>query len=190
MSKRLNQYMVGPGNHEANCDNAGASDAANNITYTEKICLQGKNVNDHSFFISPNWLNTIDLPVSPSPGQTNFTGYINHFRMPSDVSGGQGNFWFSFDNGMVHYVQLDSETDLGHGLIGPDQVPSPQNTGPFGKSVWRLWSGHGAGVLTAKPLTPVQDDERPSWLAQIRSGQRRSHEDPLGHCVHASAILR
>jgi hypothetical protein len=34
-------------------------------------------------------------------GQRNFTGYINRFRMPSDVSGGLGNFWYSFDYGMV-----------------------------------------------------------------------------------------
>ena len=34
-------------------------------------------------------------------GQRNFTGYINRFRMPSDVSGGLGNFWYSFNYGMV-----------------------------------------------------------------------------------------
>ena len=65
-------------------------------------------------------------------GQTNFTGYINHFRMPSAESGGTGNFWYSFDYGMTHYVQFDTETDLGHGLIAPD---SPQggteDAGPF-----------------------------------------------------------
>ena len=65
-------------------------------------------------------------------GQSNFTGYINHFRMPSAESGGTGNFWYSFDYGMTHYVQFDTETDLGHGLIGPD---SPQggteDSGPF-----------------------------------------------------------
>lgn len=33
-------------------------------------------------------------------GQTNFTGYRNHFRMPSDVSGGLENFWYSYDYGM------------------------------------------------------------------------------------------
>jgi 3',5'-cyclic AMP phosphodiesterase CpdA len=55
-------------------------------------------------------------------GQTNFTGYKNHFRMPSDISGGTGNFWYSFDSGMVHFIQLDTETDLGHGLIGNDEV--------------------------------------------------------------------
>lgn len=67
-------YMVGPGNHEANCDNCGTTNKAENITYAVSICV---------------------------PGQTNFTGYINHFRMPSSESDGLGNFWYSFDHGMV-----------------------------------------------------------------------------------------
>ncbi|KAL2012586.1 hypothetical protein VTN00DRAFT_111 [Thermoascus crustaceus] len=99
-------YMVGPGNHEANCDNGGTTDKAHNITYTVSICM---------------------------PGQTNFTGYRNHFRMPSAESNGLGNFWYSFDHGMVHYVQIDTETDLGHGLTGPDEPGGSEgeNSGPF-----------------------------------------------------------
>lgn len=67
------------------------------------------------------------------PGQTNFTGFRNHFRMPSTQSGGVGNFWYSFDSGMVHYVQFDTETDLGHGFIGPDEVGGSEgeDSGPF-----------------------------------------------------------
>ncbi|KKA25173.1 hypothetical protein T310_0764 [Rasamsonia emersonii CBS 393.64] len=66
-------------------------------------------------------------------GQTNFTGYINHFRMPSPQSKGLGNFWYSFDHGMVHYIQLDTETDLGHGFIAPDEPGGPEgeDAGPF-----------------------------------------------------------
>ncbi|EFZ04130.1 purple acid phosphatase [Metarhizium robertsii] len=95
-------YMVGPGNHEANCDNGGTTDKAKNITYDVSIC---------------------------SPGQTNFTGFKNHFRMPSDVSGGTGNFWYSWDNGMVHFIQLDTETDLGHGFTGPDEIGGTEKEG-------------------------------------------------------------
>ena len=67
------------------------------------------------------------------PGQTNFTGYRNHFRMPSPQSGGVGNFWYSFDSGMVHYIQFDTETDLGHGFIGPDEIGGSEGeeSGPF-----------------------------------------------------------
>lgn len=95
-------YMVGPGNHEANCNNGGTKDKATNITYDVSIC---------------------------SPGQTNFTGFKNHFRMPSDVTGGTGNFWYSFDHGMAHFIQLDTETDLGHGFIGPDEIGGSANEG-------------------------------------------------------------
>lgn len=99
-------YMVGPGNHEANCDNGGTTDKTHNITYTVSICL---------------------------PGQTNFTGFRNHFRMPSSESGGLENFWYSFDHGMVHYIQLDTETDLGHGFIAPDEPggAAGEDAGPF-----------------------------------------------------------
>jgi len=41
--------------------------------------------------------------------------------MPSSESSGLENFWYSFDHGMVHYVQSDIETDLGQGLVGPDE---------------------------------------------------------------------
>jgi hypothetical protein len=69
------------------------------------------------------------------PGQTNFTGYINHFRMPSPESQGTGNFWYSFDNGMVHYVVFDTETDIGDGRTAPDEPggPEQEDAGPFGK---------------------------------------------------------
>ena len=88
-------------------DNGGTTDKVHNISYTVSICL---------------------------PGQTNFTGFKNHFRMPSAESKGTGNFWYSFDHGMVHYVQFDTETDLGHGLIGPDAPGGSdvEDSGPFG----------------------------------------------------------
>lgn len=87
-------------------DNGGTTDSAHHISYNVSICM---------------------------PGQTNFTGFRNHFRMPSAQSGGVGNFWYSFDNGMVHYVQFDTETDLGHGFIGPDEVGGSEgeDSGPF-----------------------------------------------------------
>lgn len=100
-------WMVGAGNHEANCIPNGA-DIYNGIYYNASL-------------------------ICP-PGLTNFTGYRNHWRMPSDVSGGQGNFWYSFDHGMVHWIMLDTETDLGDGFIGPDQTGGVQEdiAGPFG----------------------------------------------------------
>lgn len=105
----IRPWMVGAGNHEANCIVDGSyADPFNNVTYiSSEVCM---------------------------PGQTNFTGYINHWRMPSDVSDGTGNFWYSFDHGMVHYIVLDMETDLGEGFIGPDDTGgvSGDIAGPFG----------------------------------------------------------
>ncbi|BGO94875.1 hypothetical protein NBRC10512_007162 [Rhodotorula toruloides] len=94
-------WLVTPGNHEANCDNGGVKDKAAHITYDSTYCM---------------------------PGQTNFTGYNAHFKMPSYESGGVGNMWYSFDNGLVHYVSLTCETDLGDGLKGPIEDVN----GPFG----------------------------------------------------------
>jgi hypothetical protein len=54
--------------------------------------------------------------------------------MPSQESGGVENFWYSFDHGMVHFVQLNSETDLGAHNIAPGAVngSSGEDSGPFG----------------------------------------------------------
>ncbi|KAE8421091.1 Metallo-dependent phosphatase-like protein [Aspergillus pseudocaelatus] len=138
-------YMVGPGNHEANCDNGGTSDSTHHISYNVSICM---------------------------PGQTNFTGYRHHFRMPSPQSGGVDNFWYSFDSGMVHYIQFDTETDLGHGFIGPDEVGGSEGeeSGPFStlrdaqlkwlekdlssvdrtKTPWIIAAGHRPWYISAK----------------------------------------
>lgn len=51
--------------------------------------------------------------------------------MPSGLSNGVGNFWYSYDHGLTHFINIDTETDLGHGLIGPDEG-DPEFTGPFG----------------------------------------------------------
>lgn len=69
--------------------------------------------------------------------------------MPSEESGGSGNFWYSYgklralhrlgetltlatDYGLAHFVSLDTETDLGHGLTGPEESEDYFN-GPFGR---------------------------------------------------------
>ena len=93
------------------------------------------------------------------PGQTNFTGYINHFRMPGPQSGGQDNFWYSFDHGMVHYVQLDTETDLGHGLVSPDQPGGPEgeDSGPFSQRM------NAQTDWLAKDLASVDRSKTP-WI--------------------------
>lgn len=101
----IRPYMVAPGNHESNCDEGGTT--FDGVTYNISLCPQG---------------------------QTNFTYYKNRFSMPGKVSGGVDNFWYSFDHGMVHYVMINTETDLGNGLIAEDDVDGPEGmfSGPFG----------------------------------------------------------
>jgi acid phosphatase type 7 len=72
-----NPDMVGPDNHELGCDNGGTTDSSTNISRTVSIYM---------------------------PGKTNFMSYIDHARMPSDHSGGTGNFWYSFDHEMTHFI--------------------------------------------------------------------------------------
>lgn len=140
-------YMVGPGNHESNCDNGGTTDASKNITYTDSICM---------------------------PGQTNFTGYINHFRMPSTESAGTGNFWYSFDHGMAHYIQLDTETDLGHGFIGNDEIGGSEGdgSGPF-NSIMNAQTDWLAADLAAvnRTATPwvIVAGHRPWYLSHANA---------------------
>jgi hypothetical protein len=51
----IKPYMVGPGNRESNCDYGSYTDTTKYITYNVSICM---------------------------PSETNFTGYVNRFRMP------------------------------------------------------------------------------------------------------------
>lgn len=66
--------MVGRGNHETNCDNGVTTEKTHNINYTVSIYI---------------------------PGQSSSTGYKNHVRMLSAESGGTGNLWYSWNNGMM-----------------------------------------------------------------------------------------
>lgn len=135
----IKPFMVGPGNHEANCDNGGAGD------YDSSICVEG---------------------------QTNFTGYLKHYRMPWRESGGRSNMWYSWDYGNVHFIQYNTETDLGEGITGPEEKggESGVDAGPFGayeneqvdwlkkdlenvdrsKTPWVIAAGHRPWYVAAK----------------------------------------
>ena len=117
-------YMVGPGNHEANCDNGA------NLT----LCV---------------------------PGQLNFTGYRAHWNMPSDVSGGVENFWYSWNHGMVHFITFNTETDFPN---APDEPggSGAEFAGPFAPSGAQL-------AWLAKDLAAV-DRKKTPWV--IAAGHR------------------
>ncbi|KAF8319499.1 Metallo-dependent phosphatase-like protein [Cantharellus anzutake] len=111
----IKPYMVGPGNHEATC---------------------------------------VEMPFPCAAGQKNFSSFINRYGlvMPTattinsltSVAAASARthasrlakppFWYSFDYGMAHFVMFDTETDLGNGIIGPDEPGGGANlgSGPFG----------------------------------------------------------
>lgn len=125
-------YMILPGNHEAAC---AEFDGPGNVL-TAYL-----NNNQTNSTASKSDLTYFSCP----PSQRNFTTFQHRFRMPGKESGGVGNFWYSFDYGLAHFVSLDSETDFanspsypfirdtkGHGTaVTPNQTYST-DAGPFG----------------------------------------------------------
>lgn len=100
-------YMTGPGNHEADCIEPDLDSITDNF----------------GIYICPD-------------GQRNFTAYQNHFSMPTiqQAQGSYQNMWYSWDHGMVHFIQLNTETDLKDGVIAPDEPggSGSLDAGPFG----------------------------------------------------------
>ncbi|KAK1757556.1 Metallo-dependent phosphatase-like protein [Echria macrotheca] len=142
---RSTPYMVGPGNHEANCDNG--SDLS--------ICI---------------------------PGQLNFTGYRAHWKMPGSFSGGVENFWYSWENGPVHFIQFNTETDFAN---APDEPggEGAENAGPFApsgaqlawlekdlagvdrkKTPWVIVGGHRPWYVSSSPCIECRDAFEPLFL--------------------------
>jgi Calcineurin-like phosphoesterase len=65
--------------------------------------------------------------------------------MPGAETGGVGNFWYSFDYGLAHFVSIDGETDFANSpewsfaedVSGDESLPTKSETyitdsGPFG----------------------------------------------------------
>lgn len=125
-------YMVLPGNHEAAC---AEFDGPGNIltAYLNK--------NESNSTATKDGLTYYSCP----PSQRNFTAYQHRFRMPGAETGGVGNFWYSFDYGLAHFVSIDGETDyanspewsFGEEISGNETHPKESETfltdsGPFG----------------------------------------------------------
>ncbi|KAK9234358.1 Metallo-dependent phosphatase-like protein [Lipomyces kononenkoae] len=130
VTKKL-PYMVLPGNHEASCTEF---DGPGNVLTAY--------LNDDKANTTVPQLNLTYYSCPPS--QRNFTAYQNRFYMPGSETGGVGNFWYSFDYGLAHFVSIDTETDFvnspewpfvadtkGHGLPTPEET-YPTDSGPFG----------------------------------------------------------
>jgi len=81
--------------------------------------------------------------------------------MPSDVSGGVGNFWYSWNHGMVHFITFNTETDFPN---APDEPggSGAEFAGPFAPSGAQL-------AWLAKDLAAV-DRKKTPWV--IAAGHR------------------
>jgi hypothetical protein len=77
--------------------------------------------------------------------------------MPGDETGGVGNFWYSFDYGLAHFVSIDGETDFPYSpeypflrdLSGDETHPTeietyPTDSGPFGTIDNNNWKSNAA----------------------------------------------
>jgi len=94
--------------------------------------------------------------------------------MPAAESGGVENFWYSWDHGMVHFIQFNTETDF---LNAPD-LPGgsgAENAGPFAptgaqiewlkkdlasvnraKTPWVIAAGHRPWYVSTSECTDCQ----------------------------------
>lgn len=125
-------YMTLPGNHDISC---GEYDGPGNP-------LTAYLNNNQSNSTAPETELTY---YSCPPSQRNFTTYQHRFWNPGNETGGVGNFWYSFDYGLAHFIALDAETDYAYSpewpfardLTGNETFPQENETfitdsGPFG----------------------------------------------------------
>ena len=98
--------------------------------------------------------------------------------MPGAESGGVGNFWYSFDYGLAHFVALDVETDFANSpeypfaadITGNETSPKPNETyvtdsGPFGaiNGSYKVNKNYEQYQWLAKDLAGVDRCKTP-WL--------------------------
>jgi hypothetical protein len=130
-------YQVLPGNHEVSCTEF---DGPNN----ELTAYLDEDKSNST--ATKSTLSYYSCPAS----QRNFTAYQNRFHMAGEQSGGVGNFWYSFDYGLAHFISIDGETDFPYspewsfvrdyptGLPTEAQT-SPTDAGPFGTIDGNQW---------------------------------------------------
>ncbi len=124
-------YMMVCGNHDASCAEFDGGNNTLTAYLNEDKANSSAPESDLTYYSCP-------------PSQRNFTTFQYRFRMPGPETGGVGNFWYSFDYGMVHFVSLDGETDYAYSPEWPfvrdtdgNGLPTPNQTyvtdsGPFG----------------------------------------------------------
>ncbi|KAF2101320.1 acid phosphatase AphA [Rhizodiscina lignyota] len=131
ITKRV-PYMILPGNHEAACAEFDGPNNELTAYLVEDKANSTANKTELTYYSCP-------------PSQRNFTTYQHRFTMPGDETGGVGNFWYSFDFGLAHFVSINTETDFafspewpfvrdtkGHGDLPAENQTFITDSGPFG----------------------------------------------------------
>ncbi len=100
--------------------------------------------------------------------------------MPSQQSGGLENFWYSFDYGMVHFIQFNTETDFTH---APDEPggSGTENAGPFAPSGAQLeWLKNDlASVDREKTPWVIAAGHRPWFVSTSKCAECQAAFEPL-----------
>ncbi|CAF1089387.1 unnamed protein product [Didymodactylos carnosus] len=75
-----------------------------------------------------------EIPVYDycSKSNSNFTTFLDRYRMPGIESGGFSNLWYSFDYGLVHFVIINTETDFPSSPSGRGTLLNAGNFGTKG----------------------------------------------------------
>ena len=116
--------------------------------------------------------------------------------MPGNESGGVGNFWYSFDYGLAHFVSIDGETDFPNSpeypfvadLSGNETHPTEDETyitdsGPFGTidgsykvntayEQYKWLSKDLASVDRTKTPWVIVMSHRPMYSSEVSSYQK------------------
>ncbi|KAH8678143.1 Metallo-dependent phosphatase-like protein [Xylariales sp. PMI_506] len=158
-------YMVLPGNHEAAC---AEFDGPNNelSAYLDDDVADGTEPES-----------TLTYYSCP-PSQRNYTAFQHRFRMPGVETGGVGNFWYSFDYGLAHFVSFNGETDYAYSPEWPfvrdlsEGETKPQknetyitDSGPFGSidGDWTVNENYEQWQWLKKDLASV-DRKKTPWV--------------------------
>ncbi|KAI0390297.1 Metallo-dependent phosphatase [Xylariaceae sp. FL0594] len=109
-------YMVGPGNHEASCQE---------VPLTYGLCPVGqKNFTD----FANRYVDLMPTAFDSRSSDANAKASANAAKLLANPP-----FWYSFEYGMMHFVMLDTETDFAKAPDGPGGSAG-LNGGPFGKT--------------------------------------------------------
>jgi len=94
---------------------------------------------------------------------TNYTAYRTRWEFNNAASGGTQNMWYSFDYGMAHFIQVDTETDFPGSPEGPG---TRLGGGPFGNQLaWIEADLQKAVGNRANVPWIIMSGHRPVWFS-------------------------